>query len=66
MDCLQLDLTKLQLSRFKDLADLSRILGGASDSELDEVRKIINLYYSEAVEDLEEITRVGRLEYQTS
>ena len=59
-------LTKLQLSRFKDLADLSRMLGGATNSEFDEVIKIVKLYYSEAVEDLEEIARVGRLEYQTN
>ena len=32
-------LTKLQLSRLKDLANLSRILGGATDSELDKVKK---------------------------
>ncbi len=57
-------LTKLRLSRFKDLADLSRMLGGASNLELDEVRKIIKLYYSEALEDMEEILWAGRLEYQ--
>ena len=58
-------LTKLQLSRFKDLGDLSRMLGGASDSELNEVRKIVKLYYSESLEDMEQILWAGKLEYET-
>ena len=58
-------LTKLQLSRFKDLADLSRMLGGAKNSELDEIRKTVKLYYAEALDDLEQILWAGRLEYYT-
>ena len=58
-------LTKLQLSRFEDLADLSRMLGGATESKLDEVRKIVRLYYPEALEDMEQILWAGRLEYET-
>ena len=54
-----------QTPYFKDLADLSRMLGGANDSELDEIRKTVKLYYAEALEDLEQILWAGRLEYYT-
>ena len=41
------------------------MLGGATDSKLNEVRKIVKLYYPEALDDMEEIIWAGRLEYQT-
>ena len=42
------------------------MLGRASDSELNRVRKIVKQYYSEVIEDLEEIIWAGRLKYETN
>lgn len=62
IDLPYLVLMKLIASRSQDLADISRMLGGATELQLFEVRKIINQYIPNAAEDLESLIVLGRLE----
>jgi len=55
---------KLQSGRVQDLADLSRMLGGAPDEELAAVRALIARVMPEASEDIESLIELGRLEYE--
>lgn len=55
-------LMKLTASRTQDLADVSRMLGEATGSALQEVREVISIYLPSAVEDLESLIILGRLE----
>ncbi|WP_204106180.1 MULTISPECIES: hypothetical protein [Spirulina sp. CCY15215] len=55
-------LMKLQASRTQDLADVSRMLGSATESNLEEVRKAIATYLPSAKEDLESLIVLGQLE----
>jgi hypothetical protein len=55
-------LMKLRASRTQDLADISRMLGGASDETLQEVRQVIGGWFREALEDLESLIVLGKLE----
>ena len=64
IDLTYLVLMKLKAGRSQDLADISRMLGGATDLQLQEVKKIINQYLSNAAEDLESLTILGKLERQ--
>ena len=57
-------LMKLIAGRSQDLADISRMLGGATDIQLHEVKKIINQYIPNADEDLESLILLGKLERQ--
>ena len=57
-------LMKLQSGRVQDIADITRMLGGASDTALDEVRRIIAEHVPEATEDVESMITLGRLEYE--
>ena len=56
-------LMKLQSGRVQDIADITRMLGGAGDVALDEVRRIIAEHMPEAAEDVESMITLGRLEY---
>ena len=55
-------LMKLSASRTQDLADVSRMLGLASEKDLSEVRQVIALYLSTATEDLDSLIALGKLE----
>ena len=55
-------LMKLQASRVQDLADVSRMLGGADEEMLNSVRSLVGVYLSDASEDLESLITLGRLE----
>ena len=55
-------LMKLQASRSQDLADISRMLGGADEEMLNSVRSVIGIYLSDALEDLESLIALGQLE----
>jgi hypothetical protein len=55
-------LMKLEASRTTDISDISRMLGQAGDAELDEVRKVIELYDRNSVEDLESLIQLGKIE----
>ncbi len=57
-------LMKLASSRGVDLGDLSRILGGADEDSLSEARAVVRQYLPDAVEDMESLTELGRLEFQ--
>jgi hypothetical protein len=63
-------LMKLAASRTTDISDISRMLGQASDVELDEVRKTIpqsgryanEKYDRNSLEDLESLIQLGKIE----
>ena len=57
-------LMKLTAQRAQDWADASRILGWASDANLDEVRKVVAKYSPEDSEDLESLIFLGRKEQE--
>ncbi|PSM48427.1 hypothetical protein C7Y66_14480 [Chroococcidiopsis sp. CCALA 051] len=59
-------ITKLQASRSQDLADISRMLGGAESEVLQQVRNAVKTYASDAVEDLEALIEAGKMEYQVA
>lgn len=56
-------LLKLRASRAVDIGDLSRMLGGADEADLGEVRQVIMRYDPEALEDLESLIYLGHLEF---
>jgi hypothetical protein len=56
-------LMKLKASRSIDMGDLGRMLGGADENALEEIRKTIKIYLPDAVEDLESLIYLGKLEY---
>jgi hypothetical protein len=55
---------KLQASRAQDIADLSRMLGGADEELLGQFRAVVKTYMDDALEDLESLITLGKLEYQ--
>lgn len=57
-------LMKLTAQRAQDWADASRILGWASDADLDEVRVVVAKYSPEDREDLESLIFLGRKEQE--
>lgn len=57
-------LMKYRASRAVDLGDLTRMLGQASDEQLESVRAIFRRYLSEELEDLESLIRLGKLEME--
>ena len=57
-------LLKMSAQRAQDWADASRILGWASDTELNEVRDMVARYAPEDSEDLESLIFLGRKEQE--
>lgn len=57
-------LLKLAASRPQDLADLSRMLGGADAATLDAVRSIVARFHEADRDDLESLITLGRLEFE--
>lgn len=55
-------LMKLLAGRSQDIGDISRMLGGASDQDLTQVRTTIQAYLPTALEDLESLIALGQLE----
>lgn len=55
-------LMKFAAGRTQDWADISRMLGFASDQDLDEVRQVVARYSPEDVEDLESLIFIGKKE----
>jgi hypothetical protein len=55
-------LMKLEASRTTDISDISRMLGQASDLKLDQVRKTIEMYDRNSMEDLESLIQLGKIE----
>jgi len=62
VDLPYLVLMKLEASRAQDLADVSRMLGGAPAAELDLVRQVVRAHLPDAAEDLESLIVLGRME----
>ncbi len=58
-------LMKLYGGRAQDIADITRMLGGADESALAEVRATVARYMPDAVNDVESMIVLGRLEYQS-
>lgn len=59
-------LLKLDASRTQDLSDISRMLGGADDQALEQVRAAVRSHLLDALADLEGFIEIGRLEYQSA
>lgn len=59
-----LTLLKMSAQRAQDWADVSRMLGWASDAELDEVRAVVQRYAPEDVDDLESLIFIGKKEQE--
>ena len=57
---------KLKASRAQDLADISRMLGVATEESIQTVRTTIDQYLPEALEDVESLTALGKLEYEAT
>jgi hypothetical protein len=55
-------LLKMAAQQAQDWADVSRMLGWASDTDLDEVREVVKQYMPEDVEDLESLIFIGKKE----
>ncbi len=64
LDLPYLVIMKLAASRVQDTADLSRMLGLASDAELARVRRIVARYTPDDLADLESLIYLGRVEMQ--
>lgn len=62
VDLPYLVLMKLIAGRSQDIADISRMLGVAEDLQLQRVKKVINQYLPDAIEDLESLVVLGKLE----
>ena len=59
-----LTLLKLTAQRAQDWADVSRMLGWASEADLDEVRAAVKRYVPEDLEDLESLIFIGKKEQE--
>lgn len=59
-------LMKLASGRGVDMGDPSRMLGGADEATLAEVRRVVRRYLPDAVDDMESLIELGRLEFQGS
>lgn len=57
-------LMKLIAERAQDWADVSRMVGWASDEELDAVRAVVKSYSPEDLEDLESLIFIGKKEQE--
>jgi hypothetical protein len=55
---------KLIAGRAVDVGDLSRMLGAASDAALVHVRGTVSRHLPEAIDDLEQLIVLGKLEYE--
>jgi hypothetical protein len=56
-------LSKFKAGRLQDIADISRMLGGATSQELDKVRAIFTQHCTtDEIEDLESLITLGKLE----
>lgn len=57
-------LMKLASARGIDIGDLSRMLGGADDRTLHEVRAVVRRFLPDAVEDVDSLAELGRMEFE--
>ncbi|HWQ69074.1 MAG TPA: hypothetical protein VN494_03815 [Patescibacteria group bacterium] len=64
LDLPYLVLMKVEAGRAQDLADAARMLGAASEACCQSTREIVRRWLPEALEDLESLITLGRLEMQ--
>lgn len=64
IDLPYLVLMKLNAGRSQDLADISRMLGCATDAQIQQVTVVVGKYLPTAAEDLESLVMLGKLEHQ--
>ncbi len=57
-------LMKLESGRLQDLADISRMLGCADESQIERVRAVLTQYRPQDVDDFESMIRLGKLEHE--
>jgi hypothetical protein len=57
-------LMKLRSGRTQDVADVTRMLGLASDADLEAVRDVIGRFDPDAIDDIESMIVLGRMELQ--
>jgi len=62
LDLPYLVLMKLESSRALDLGDLARMLGLAAEMDLERVRNAVKRYAPDAIEDVESLIYLGKLE----
>ena len=55
-------LMKLLAGRMQDLADITRMLGQATEQQLTQIRTVIAQYQPDALEDIESMVMLGKLE----
>lgn len=55
-------LMKFQASRVQDIADISRMLGQATENQLNEVRTVFTTWLPSEAEDLESLILLGQME----
>jgi len=65
LDLPYLVLMKLEAGRAQDLADAARMLGTASEDRCQETRELCSRYLPDALDDLESLIVLGRLEMGT-
>ena len=59
-----LTILKMAAQRAQDWADVSRMLGWASEEDLDEVRAVVKRYAAEDLQDLESLIFIGKKELE--
>ncbi len=57
-------LMKLESGRLQDLADISRMLGFASEQQIEATRRVVVRYRPQDIEDLQSMIRLGKLEHE--
>jgi hypothetical protein len=55
-------LMKFRSGRVQDLADITRMLGQSEAEQLNEVRRVVGTFEPDALEDLESLITLGRME----
>lgn len=63
LDLPYLIIMKLRANRAVDIGDMTRMLGLASDEDVDHVRQAVALYTPEDSDDLEALILLGRMEF---
>ena len=57
---------KLEAGRVQDLADITRMLGGATEEDLQKVKRTVHTWRPQDSDDLESMIRLGTLEHNES
>ena len=55
---------KLYSGRVQDIADITRMLGAANEEQLQQVRQAVEKYIPDALEDIESMIVLGKMEYE--